>query len=100
MHDAPRRMRSFPSNCELAFEVAIERNSVMQQIMDTRAGFARQSQRDRFVDQPPADGDRIGGMALPPLALATRRPHPAFPPRPQPPQPDTPPRTQRHPALL
>ena len=47
---------------EPAFEVAIERNAVMQQIVDARAGLPRQSKRDGLVDQPGADRDGIGGV--------------------------------------
>src|SRR5260370_40741779 len=98
MHDAPRRMRSFPSNCELAFEVAIERNSVLQQIMDTRAGFARQSQRDRFVDQPRAYGDRIGGLGPRAVALGTPRRDAPLPPAPPSPPAGRAPRNTGDPA--
>ncbi len=73
MHDTPRRMRSFASDCELAFEVAIEGNAVMQEVMDTRAGFARQSKRDRFIDESCADRHRICGMGLRTVALGNRR---------------------------
>src|SRR5713226_8749776 len=73
MHDAPCRMRSFPSDCELAFEVAIERNTVMQEVMDTRAGFARKSECYFLIDQARADRDRIGGMGLRTVALGNRR---------------------------
>ena len=49
---------------EPAFEVAIERYAIVQQIVDTRAGLARQPEGDRLVDQAGAGGDRIGGMRL------------------------------------
>ena len=62
MHDAPRRMRGFAADREPAFEVAIERNAVTQQVMDAGAGFARYSERDRFIDQARADRDGIGGV--------------------------------------
>ena len=62
MHDAPRGMRGLAADREPAFEVAIEGNAVAQEIMDARAGLAREAKRDRFVDKAAADGDRIGGM--------------------------------------
>ncbi len=66
-------MRSFPSDCEPAFEVAIEGNAVMQEVMDTRAGFARQSECYFLIDQARAGRDRIGGMGLRTVALGNRR---------------------------
>src|SRR2546429_116601 len=66
-------MRSFPSDCELSFEVAIKGNAVMEQVMDTRAGFARQSECYLRIDQARADGNRIGGMCLRTVAFSDRR---------------------------
>ena len=89
MHDAARRMRGFAADREPAFEVAVEGNAVAQQIVDARGGFARESERDCFVDQAGADRDRIGGMrlgrcrprqtaaAMPPCAQAVEAPSPS-----------------------
>ena len=66
-------MRSFPSDCKLAFEVAIKGNAVVEQVMDTRAGFARQSECYFLIDQARADGNRIGGMCLRTVAFSDRR---------------------------
>ena len=81
MHDAPRGMRGFPADRELALEVAIERNTVMQEVADTVAGFARQSQRHRLIDQAGADRDRIGGVRLRAVAFGNRRGNAALRPR-------------------
>src|SRR4030088_1636893 len=72
MHDAPRGMRGFPGNRGIALEVAIERNTVMEEVVDTCAGFARQSERYRLIDQARADRDRIGGMCLGTVAFGDR----------------------------
>ena len=69
MHDAARGMRGFLRHREPAFEVAIERDAVVQEIVDARAGLPRQSERDRLVDQARADRDRIGGVRLRAVAL-------------------------------
>ena len=65
-------MRSFPSDCELSFEVAIKGNAVVEQVIDTRAGFARQSECYFLIDQARADRDRIGGMGLRTVTLGDR----------------------------
>ena len=64
MHDALRRMRGFAADRELAFEVAVERHAIMQQIMDTRAGLARQPERHSFIDQARAKGGHTLDFAL------------------------------------
>ena len=66
---------------EPAFEVAIERNAVVQEIVDARAGFARQSKRDRLVDQARADRDRVGGMRFRAVAFGDRGGDAALRPR-------------------
>src|ERR1039458_7403671 len=45
-------------------QCTIERDAIMEQVVDTGAGFARQSQGYGLIDQARADGDRIGGMCL------------------------------------
>ncbi len=81
MHDAPRRMRGFTGDRELAFEVAVEWHAVAQQVVNARPGFARQSERDRFIDQARADRDRIGGMGFRTVAVRDRRRDAALRPR-------------------
>ncbi len=66
-------MGGFAADRELAFEIAVEGNAVMQEIMDTGAGFARQPERDRLVDDAAADRDRVSGMRLGAVAIAHRR---------------------------
>ena len=73
MHDAPRRMRGLPADRELAFEVAIEGHAVSQEVVDARAGLARQSKRDLLVDDAAADRDRVGGMRFRAVALGDGR---------------------------
>ena len=53
-------MRRFLRDRETAFEVAVERHAILQQIVDACAGLARQTERDAFVDEPAADRDGIG----------------------------------------
>ena len=72
MHDAPRGMCGLLCDRELAFEVAIERHAVAQQVVDARAGFACQSERYGLIDQAGADGDRIGRMRLGAVAFCDR----------------------------
>jgi hypothetical protein len=73
--------RAFLRDREPAFEVAIERDAVMQQIVDARAGLPRQSERDRFVDQARADRDRIGGVRFCAVALGDGSRNAALRPR-------------------
>src|SRR6266404_1685787 len=72
MHDASRRMRGLAGDREPAFEIAIERDAIVKQVVDTRAGFARQSQRHRLIDQAGAGGDGIGGVRFGAVALGDR----------------------------
>src|ERR1700682_5858337 len=65
-------MRSFARDGELAFEVAIERNAIVKQVMEARAGCARQPQRYPRIDQPRPDGNRISGVCLRAVALSDR----------------------------
>ncbi len=81
MHDASRGMRGFAADREFAFEVAIERDAVAEQVADARAGFARQPQRYRFIDQARADRDRIGGVRFRAVAFRDRRRDAALRPR-------------------
>ena len=74
-------MRGFPADREPAFEVAIERNAVTQEVADAGAGFARQSQRDRLIDQARADRDGVGGVRLRAVAFGDRRGDAALRPR-------------------
>ena len=55
-------MRGLAATASLPFEVAVERHAVSQQVVDAGAGLARQTERDRLVDEPGADRDRIGGV--------------------------------------
>ncbi len=68
MDDAPRRMRGLAADREPAFEVAVERDAVVQEVVDAGAGFARDPQRERLIDQAGAGGDRIGAHAPPALS--------------------------------
>jgi len=72
MHDAPGGMRGFSPDCKPAFEVAIERDAVVKQVADARAGLARQSQCYRLIDEARADGDRVGGMRFRAVAFGDR----------------------------
>jgi hypothetical protein len=72
MHDAARRMRGFLSDRQPAFEVAVEGNAVMQEVADARGRLAREAERDRFVDNPAADGDGVGGVRFRAVAVADR----------------------------
>ena len=73
MHDAPRRMRGFAADRELAFEIAVERNAITQEIVDACGRLARKRQRDRFVDDAAAGRDRIRGMRFGTVAFGHRR---------------------------
>ena len=64
-----------------AFEVAIERHAVAQQIMDARAGLACQSQRYRLIDEARADRDRVSGMGFRAVAFRYRGRDAALRPR-------------------
>ena len=55
-------MRSFPSHRKPAFEIAIERHAVGEQIVNPRHGFVRDCERDRFINDAAADRDRIRRM--------------------------------------
>ncbi len=72
MHDASRGMRGLARDRKPAFEVAVERDTIVKQVVDARAGFARQSQRHRLIDQGRAGGDGIGGVRLGAVALGDR----------------------------
>ncbi len=60
--DAPRRMRSFPPHGKPAFEIAIERHAIGEQIVNPRARLARDAERDRFIDDAAADRNGIRRM--------------------------------------
>jgi len=73
MHDAPRRMRGFLPDREPAFQVAVERNAVIEEIADPRGRLARDAECRRFIDNPAADRDGVGGVRLGAVVLARRR---------------------------
>ncbi len=73
MHDAPRRMRGLAADRELAFEVAVERHAIGEQVMDAWRGLARDPERDRFVDETAADGDGVSGVRLRAIAFGHGR---------------------------
>src|SRR5580693_7242402 len=66
-------MRGFPADRELAFEIAVEGNAVMQEITDACAGLARKTERDLLVNDAAADRDRIRGMRFGTIAIRHRR---------------------------
>ena len=70
MNDAPRRVRGLAADRKPAFEVAIERHAIAQQIFDACGSLAGQSERDRFIDQAAADRDRIGRMGFGAVAFS------------------------------
>jgi hypothetical protein len=70
MHDAARRVGGFLGDRELAFEVAIERHTIAEQVVDARRRLARQCQRDVLVDETSADRDRVGRMRFRSIAFA------------------------------
>ncbi len=62
MHDAARRMRGFAADRELAFEIAIEGDTVMQEVVDSCRRFLRQRQRHALIDDATTDRDRVGSV--------------------------------------
>ena len=73
MHDAACRVRGFASDREPALEVAVEWHAVLQKIVDTRTGFAGESERDVFVDDAAAHCNRICGMSFGAVAFGNGR---------------------------
>jgi hypothetical protein len=50
MNDTPRGVCGFAADREPAFEVAVEGDAVLQEVMDAGAGFARNPERDGLID--------------------------------------------------
>ena len=74
MHDAPRRMRGLAADRELAFEVAIERHAIAQEIVDARAApRAPSPSAMRLVDEAGADARSCRRRALPALSPSATR---------------------------
>ncbi len=73
MDDAAGGMRGLAADGEPAFEVAVERNAIAQQIVDPCGRLACETKRHALVDQAGADRDRVGRMRLGTVAFADRR---------------------------
>ena len=72
-HDALFRMRGFFRQHVVAFEIAIERHAVAQQIANAIRAFVGNDPRDLGVDDAAAGFDRVGGVLCRAVAFADRR---------------------------
>jgi hypothetical protein len=70
---AARRVSGFLRHRQLAFEVAVERHAVAQEVMDAGAGFTRKAERDLFVDETCTDRNRVRRMGFRCVAFADGR---------------------------
>ena len=70
MDDAPRRMRGFAPDCELAFEIAVERHAILQKIVDARGSFARKTECNVVVNNASADGDGVRSVSFGRIAFS------------------------------
>ena len=57
--NAARGMGGFAADCELAFEVAVERHAVAQKILDAARRFPGETMCDRFIDDAATHRDGV-----------------------------------------
>ncbi len=69
----PRGVGSLAADGKFAFEVAVERHTIGQQVMNACSGFAGQPERDVFIDNAAADRDRVDGMGFGAVAFRHSR---------------------------
>ena len=64
MHDAALGVGGFARHGEVAFEVAVERHAVVQEIVDARRRVGDHQPRDLLVDDAVAGRDRVGDVLV------------------------------------
>jgi hypothetical protein len=63
-------MRRFAPHSELAFEIAVERHTIVQEIVDAAGSFARKTECNVLVDDAAANCNGVSGMGFRRIAFA------------------------------